>query len=75
MQYRAAAATARRAQNRWRRFVKSVDGTEYSIRLEEYRLARAICEAQRVALNHLIDQLGYIPTVVVSPSQLHPESQ
>lgn len=74
VRYRAAAATAQKAHNRWRRFVGTGNEAE-SIRLVEYRRAHAVCEAQRVALNHLIDQLGYIPNVATSPSPLHAESQ
>jgi len=66
VRYRAAAATAERAHNRWRRFMGAADETEYFSRLEEYGQARAICEAHRVALSHLIDQLGYIPVVPTS---------
>ncbi|WP_083274950.1 transcriptional repressor TraM [Novosphingobium resinovorum] len=75
VRYRAAAATAQKAHNRWRRFVGAGNEAEYSIRLVEYRRAHADCEAHRVALNHLIDQLGYIPTVATSTPSLHTESQ
>lgn len=75
VQYRAAAATARRAYNRWRPFMGTAAEGEYSIRLEEYRVARAICGAHRAALSHLIDQLGYVPSVAASPSPLNAESQ
>ena len=70
VQYRAAAASALRAHNRWRRYAGAVDDAEKAVRLDDYRVARAICDAQRVALNHLIDQLGYGPRVLTSASRL-----
>lgn len=64
--YRIAAATARRAYDRWRCIVNSADNAEQSLLLEQYRLARATCAAERVALNHVINQLGYIPKAPTS---------
>jgi hypothetical protein len=64
--YREAAATARQAFSRWRRLGRYARELKYADRYEDYRLARAKCEAQRVALNHLIDQLGYVPRVPTS---------
>lgn len=61
--YREAAATAQRAFSRWHRLRGCVGGSEFASPYEEYRQARANCEAHRVALNNLIDQLGYVPRV------------
>lgn len=70
VQYRAAATSAVRAHNRWRSCAGTVDDAEKAVRLDDYHVARAICDAQRLVLNHLIDQLGFVPKVSTSASRL-----